>query len=123
MIHVLRYTEELEKVGFTNEQAKKSVQLWMDLMDQNFATKADFKEHYFMTKTDLKEVQNEMKDLKNELQTEMKNLENRLQAEIKDLRTEVKSDMKELEHNLTVRLGVMLAASIGIISAIVSLKH
>ena len=43
MIHVLRYTEELEKVGFTNEQAKKSVQLWMDLMDQNFATKADFK--------------------------------------------------------------------------------
>ena len=112
MIHALRYTEELEKVGFTNEQAKKSVQLWMDLMDQNFATKADFKEHYFMTKTDLKEVQNEMK-----------NLENRLQTEIKDLRTEVKSDMKELEHNLPVRLGVMLAASMGIISTIVSLKH
>lgn len=112
MIHVLRYTEELEKVGFTSEQAKKSVQLWMDLMDQNFATKADFKEHYFMTKTDLKEVQNGMK-----------NLENKLQTEIKDLRTEVKADMKELEHNLTVRLGIILAASVGVISAIVSLKH
>ena len=74
MIHILRYTEELEKVGFTNEQAKKSVQLWMDLMDQNFATKADFKEHYFMTKTDLKEVQNEMKVLKTDLQSEMKDL-------------------------------------------------
>ena len=123
MIHVLRYTEELEKVGFSTEQAKKSVQLWMDLMDQNFATKSDFKEHYFMTKTDLKEVQNEMKDLKNEIQTEMKELRNEFQSEIKDLRTEVKSDMKELEHNLTVRLGVMLAASIGVISAIVSLQH
>lgn len=107
-----KVAEELEKVGFSNEQAKKSIQLWMDLMDQNFATKSDFKEHYFMTKTDLKEVQNEMKDLKNELQTQ-----------IKDLRIEVKADMKELEHNLTVRLGVMLAASIGIISTIVSLKH
>ena len=112
MIHVLRYTEELEKVGFSTEQAKKSVQLWMDLMDQNFATKADFKEHYFMTKTDLKDVQTEMKDLKSELQTE-----------IKDLRTELKADIKELEHSLTVRLGVMLAASVGVISAIVSLKH
>ncbi|MGZ3787395.1 MAG: coiled-coil domain-containing protein [Bacteriovorax sp.] len=119
MIHILRYTEELEKVGFTNEQAKKSVQLWMDLMDQNFATKADFKEHYFMTKADLKEVQNEMKDLKTDLQAEMKNLK----TDLTNLETKFKNDMKELEHNLTVRLGVMLAASIGIISAIVSLKH
>ena len=100
MIHVLRYTEELEKVGFTTEQAKTSVQLQMDLMDQNFATKSDFKEHYFMTKTDLKDVQSEMKDLK----------------------TEFKSDLKSLEHSLTIRLGVMFAASIGIISTLVSLK-
>jgi len=112
MIHVLRYTEELEKVGFSTEQAKKSVQLWMDLMDQNFATKADFKEHYFMTKNDLKDVQNEMKELRNELQTEMK-----------DLKTEFKTDMKDLEHRLTVRLGVMLAGSIGIISALITFKH
>lgn len=105
MIHVLRYTEELEKVGFSTEQAKKSVQLWMDLMDQNFATKADFKEHYFMTKNDLKDVQNEMKELK----TELKN--------------EFKTDMKDLEHRLTVRLGMMLASSVGIISALITLKH
>lgn len=111
MIHVLRYTEELEKVGFSTEQAKKSVQLWMDLMDQNFATKADFKEHYFMTKTDLKDVQNEMKELKNELQ-----------SEIKDLKSEFKTDMKDLEHRLTIRLGVMMAGSIGIISALITFK-
>jgi hypothetical protein len=73
----------------------------MDLMDQNFATKADFKEHYFMTKNDLKDVQNEMKEM----------------------RTEFKVDMKDLEHRLTVRLGVMLAASIGIISALITFKH
>lgn len=105
MIHVLRYTEELEKVGFSTEQAKKSVQLWMDLMDQNFATKADFKEHYFMTKSDLKDVQNEMKELKT------------------DLKNEFKADMKDLEHRLTVRFGVMLASSVGIISALITFKH
>ena len=123
MIHVLRYTEELEKVGFSTEQAKKSVQLWMDLMDQNFATKADFKEHYFMTKNDLKDVQNEMKGLKNELQAEMKELKNELQAEMKGIKNEFKTDMKDLEQRLTVRLGVMLAGSIGIISALITFKH
>ena len=123
MIHVLRYTEELEKVGFSTEQAKKSVQLWMDLMDQNFATKADFKEHYFMTKTDLKDVQNEMKDLKTELQSEIKDLKTELQSEIKDLKSEIKTDMKDLEHRLTLRLGIMLAGSIGIISALITFKQ
>ena len=83
MIHVLRYTEELERVGFSTEQAKKSVQLWMDLMDQNFATKADYREYYLMTKNDL----------------------------------------KDLEHRLTVRLGIMLASSIGLISALITFKH
>ena len=112
MIHVLRYTEELEEVGFSTQQAKKSVQIWMDLMDQNFATKSDFKEHYFMTKNDLKDVQNEMKELKNEIQSEMKELTN-----------EFKTDLKDLEYRLTVRLGVMLAGSIGIISALITFKH
>ena len=112
MIHVLRYTEELERVGFSTEQAKKSVQLWMDLMDQNFATKADFKEHYFMTKNDLKDVQNEIKDVRNEMKA--------LKTEIKN---EFKADIKDLENRLTVRLGVMIASSIGIISALITFKH
>jgi DNA-binding transcriptional MerR regulator len=123
MIHVLRYTEELEKVGFSTEQAKKSVQPWMDLMDQNFATKADFKEHYFMTKTDLKEVQTEMKELKSEIQNEMKKLKNEIQNELKDMKSDFKTDMKDLEHRLTIRLGIMLASSIGVISALITFKH
>ncbi len=88
-------------------------------MDQNFATKADFKEHYFMSRNDLKEVQSEMKGLKTELQTDLKELK----IELKDIRTEFKSDIKDLEHRLTVRMGVMLTASIGIISALISFKH
>lgn len=152
MIHVLRYTEELEKVGFSTEQAKKSVQIWMDLMDQNFATKTDFKEHYFMTKNDLKDLQNEvshvaseirseMKELKielkndikdlqnevnhvaNEIRNEMKDLKTELKDDMKDLKTEFKTDIKDLEHRLTVRLGLMLAGSIGIISALITFKH
>lgn len=44
MINAITYAEELEKVRFSAEQAKKSVDLWLKLMNDNFATKSDLKE-------------------------------------------------------------------------------
>lgn len=76
-------------MSFFTEQAKRSVQLWMELMDQNFATKADFKEHYFMTSADLKHFHQEMKTAHNELKNEIKEL--RI-----ELKNEFKTDMKDL---------------------------
>lgn len=55
MINALRFTEELEKAGFTSEQAKKSVDTWMSLINDNFATKSDLREFQFATKVDLRE--------------------------------------------------------------------
>ena len=118
MIQVLRYTEELEKVGFFTEQAKKSVQIWMDLMDQNFATKADFKEHYFMTKADSLKFKNEMNEFRNEIKNDFANLKTELKNDFKDIRLE----MKDMEYRLTVKLGIMFASSIAILSAIMSFK-
>lgn len=131
MIHALRYTEELEKVGFTTEQAKKSVQVWMELMDQNFATKADFKEQYFMTKSDQMELRHELKKQVDELRHEVKQQVDELRHEVKqqidELRHEVKQQIDELRHEfvklesrLIIKLGVMMAASVGLISAIIS---
>lgn len=110
MIHALRYTEELEKVGFTTEQAKKSVQVWMELMDQNFATKADFKEHYFMTKADQMELRHELKKQVDELR-----------HDVKQQVDEIRHEFIKLESRLTIKLGIMMAASVGIVSAIVGL--
>jgi hypothetical protein len=44
MFNALKYTEELEKAGFTREQAEVSMKLLVETMNENFATKADFKE-------------------------------------------------------------------------------
>jgi hypothetical protein len=64
-----------------------------------------------------------MKELKSEIQNEMKDLKSENQNEMKDLKSSFKTEIKDLEHRLTVRLGVMLASSIGIISALISFKH
>ena len=148
MINALRYTEELEKVGFSTEQAKRSVQIWMELMDQNFASKADFKEHYFMTKTDQIELRHEVKtqidELRHEVKTQIDELRHDVKTQIDELRHEVKTQIDELRHEvnvirfemntkfkviddkfdklesrLIIKLGFMMASSIGVVSAIV----
>jgi hypothetical protein len=108
MIHALRYTEELEKVGFSTEQAKKSVQIWMDLMDQNFATKADFKEHYFMTRNDMMDLRSEFKTRCDEIETKF---DKRCDA--------IEAKFDKLEYKLVFKLGIMMATSIAVVSAIV----
>lgn len=44
MINALKYVEELEQTGFTSEQAKTTVTTWIELMNDNLATKDDLKE-------------------------------------------------------------------------------
>lgn len=44
MINALMYVEKLEETGFTSEQAKISVSTWLELMNDNLASKNDLKE-------------------------------------------------------------------------------
>ena len=44
-----------------------------------------------------------------------------LQKDIKELEVSLKRDMKELEMRLTIRLGGMMALSIGVVAALVKL--
>jgi hypothetical protein len=47
MLNAIRYTQELEKAGFSRDQAEASVKPLIDVMDENLATKADLKELEF----------------------------------------------------------------------------
>jgi hypothetical protein len=106
MIHALRYTEDLEKAGFTPEQAKKSVIIWMELMDQNFATKSDFREQGLKNEMALAAVRSELKQDISDVRTDITNL---------------RSEVKKLGLDLTIKLGVMMVATVGVISTIIGL--
>jgi hypothetical protein len=41
MLNAIKYSQELEKAGFSREHAEASVKLLIDIMDQNLATKSD----------------------------------------------------------------------------------
>jgi uncharacterized protein YdcH (DUF465 family) len=91
MFNALKYSQELEQAGFTREEAEVSVKILIEVMNDNFATKADL----FATK--------------NELKAEIDRLENRMQSGF----SEIKSEMRELEYKLTIKLGVMLSVAVG----------
>jgi len=115
MINAFRIVEKLEKAGFTNEEAKASVEGWIELMDQNFATKADFKEYYFTMKEDLHsqkyalisdinevrtELKNDIQELRTEVKAEIQELRTEVKAEIQELRDETKAEFKRIDHSI-----------------------
>lgn len=103
MINALRYTEDLEKAGFTPEQARVSVNAWMDLMNNNFATRSDLKEYQFMTRTDLKDF-------------EMK-----LVSGLAAVETKFDKRCDELEYRLTIKMGVLMGFFAGLIITVQAL--
>ena len=110
MIHALRYTEDLEKAGFSAEQAKASVKIWMDLMSDNFATKSDLKEHQFITRNDLRDHQQIFS-------RELSQVSSRFD-ELSRVQVELNSEMKLLESRLTVKLGSIMVIGIGLLGAL-----
>ena len=92
MFNALKYTEELEKAGFTREQAEVSMKLLVETMNENFATKSDFKE----------------------LGWKIEKLETKLDSSLKEL--EYKLTIK-----LATILGTMMTFAIGLTAAVVKL--
>lgn len=99
MMNAIKYMDELEQKGFTNEQAKTSVNLWIELMNENVASK------------------NDLLEVKNELKEDIKDLIHKMDKEFLSVRHE----MNDLESRLTIKLGGLMVTGIGIIALMLKL--
>lgn len=139
MLNALKYAEELEKAGFTHEQAETSVKVIFEVMTQNFATKSDLKELEFATRADIKALefatradikeleQSTKADIK-ELEFKMKEFEHKVDLRFSEMEAKtgakfliVDSKFQNLENRLTIKLGAMQAASVALIVALLKL--
>ena len=96
-MNAIKYIDELEQKGFTKEQAKTTVNLWIEFMNQNLASK-----------NDLLEVQGELKD-------EIKDLNHKMDKEFLSIRHE----MKEMGSKLTTILGSLMVTGIGLLAFLI----
>ena len=154
MFNALKYTEELEKAGFTREQAEASVKLVVETMNENFATKSDLKELGWLLQSEMKTFANhfesEMKTLANNFDAKIHALDSKIDSKIHALDSKIdskiqvldtkidskfqaldtkidskvqslESNIKEMEYKLTIKLGTLMALSIGITATLVKL--
>jgi hypothetical protein len=99
MFNALRYTEELEKAGFSRDQAEVSMKVLIDVMNENFATKSD------------------MKELELKLDSSVVRLESKIDSTVQKF----ESAIREMEYKITIKLGAMLTLAIGVTATIVKL--
>lgn len=104
MMNAIKYMDELESKGFTQEQAKTSVNLWIELMNENLVSKNDLLE----VKTDLLEVKNDILELKSEVKDVVHKMDHGFLS--------VRHEMKEMESRLTIKLGTILVTGIGVLA-------
>lgn len=86
------YVKKLQAAGFTEAQAEVQAEAIAELVNEQLATKRD-----------------------------LKDLETTLQRDLAELGTALKRDLKELELRLTVRLGAMFVAAVGVVAVLVKL--
>lgn len=63
MFNALRYTEDLEKAGFTGEQAQASLKILIEVMNESFATKADLQSAKSELEVSIRSVRSDLKAL------------------------------------------------------------
>ena len=89
MFNALKYTEKMEEVGFTREQAETSINILLEIMDNKFATKDDLEK----------------------LRTQMVN-------EFEKVHTKMDYGFRDLEQRMTIKLGSMMVITVGVMTAI-----
>jgi hypothetical protein len=93
VFNAIKYSQELEKAGFSREQAEASVKLLIDIMDQNLATRSD-----------------------------LQNVEITLRAEIREVASGLRSDLKDVQYKLIMTLGSLMTALVGVAVAIIKIR-
>ncbi len=106
----LRYAKQLEKAGFTREQAEVQAETFFSIVNENLVTKRDLKELENKIALELENVRRDIKELENKTALEIENvrrdikeLENKMTLEIENVRR----DIKELESNTKIQMEVL----------------
>jgi hypothetical protein len=122
------FVKRLVSAGMPEAQAEALADEQKRLLDEQLATKRDIEDVRreiellrAEVKREIEEVRREIELLRGEVKREIELLRGEVKREIELLRGEFKRDLKDTEQRLTIRLGLMLAAAVAIVSALVGI--
>lgn len=121
MFNALKYTEELEKAGFSRNEAEASLKVLIEVMNENFATKSDLS-------TGLKDLEHRMdqrfqvltQTMESRFQSVDAQMDSRFQS-VEARFSTIDSKFQELEYKLTIKLGTMMVLAVGLTATMIQL--
>lgn len=119
MFNVLIYTEELERGGFSKEQAASSMKVLVNVMNQEFASKFDLEKACLLLKQDLMGEIGKVRQEIGRVDQDVKSLRSEMREEFLKVRSEMVAMESRLTNNLTLRMGGMMLACFSIFFAAV----
>ena len=121
MINALKYTRSLEAVGFSREQAETHVQMISEIVEGDLATKQDLLQTEKILRQDLHVFE---QGLRQDIQLVEQSLKQEIHSVRSDMRHEVsalENKMVQLEYRMTIKMGAMATATVGILAALIKL--
>ena len=120
------YVKRLVAAGVPEAQAEIHAQVFVEAVIEHLATKEDLTrlaktEDVTLLKQDLLLLKQDLRAETQELRGEIRKVELGLRGEIREVELRLNQRLTELENRLTVRMGVLLAAGIGIVATLVKL--
>ena len=112
------FVKHLTRAGMDERQAEALVEFQVQLINDSLATKQDIEE----VKRDIEEVKRDIEEVKRDIET----LRLTTEQSIETLRLEtkkdiaaLKTDMQKMELRLTLRLGSVIIAAMGVFAALI----
>jgi predicted phage-related endonuclease len=117
----LEFAKRLRAAEFTEKQAETLAAAVAEIIESRLATKEDIA----LLQRDMKEMEVHLREDMALMQRDLRENMTLMQRDLKEDMVLMQRDLKELElrlkHDLTLRLGAMLAAGIGIIATLIKL--
>lgn len=113
MFNALKYTEELEKAGFSRNEAEASLKVLIEVMNENFATKSDLRELEQRMDAKFQAVDNRFQVLTQIMESRFQAVDARFSA--------VDARFQELEYKLTIKLGTMMIVAIATTATLIQI--
>ena len=117
----LEFAKRLRAAEFTEKQAETLAAAVAEIIESRLATKEDIA----LLQRDMKEMEVHLREDMALMQRDLREDMTLMQRDLKEDMVLMQRDLKELElrlkHDLTLRLGAMLAVGIGIIATLIKL--
>ena len=122
MFNALQYTKNLEENGFERAQAEILVRMFMQMIEFNMLSKSDFEKYRSDSSSDLRNYRSELRAELEKYRAESSSNIEKLRQEMYHGFEKVDDKLNKLSLQLTIKLAIMLALSVGLLSTIMAIK-